>query len=375
MADLHHLEVLNQGSNEWNIWRANNPKIIPDLRNANLEGMVLSETNLPNSDRKTIRINLKNVDLSGANLTRCVLDGALLSGANLKGANLRKADLRKADLRETSLIGARLNRANLTLARLYKTDFTGSHIWETIFSRVDLSTAVGLNECIQGGPTIIDERTFRESKNIPEKFLKGCGYSDWQISASKLNSRHINSSEVTEICYEIIDLRANPTIQFYSCFISYSHKDKKFATKLHDALQEYGIRCWLDDHQLLPGDDIYEHVDRGIQLWDKVLLVCSENSLNSWWVDNEILTAFEKEQSLMKDRNEKVGVVIPINIDGYVFSETWTRGFKKQLQSRLVASFENWKTDANSYSKQLGKLVAALRADSEARETPPVSLL
>ena len=46
-------------------------------------------------------------------------------------------------------------------------------------------------------------------------------------------------------------------IQFYSCFISCGHADKSFAGRLHDGLQRPGIRCWLDEHQMLPGDDIY----------------------------------------------------------------------------------------------------------------------
>ena len=69
----------------------------------------------------------------------------------------------------------------------------------------------------------------------------------------------------------------NP-IEFYSCFISYAHEDKLFARRLHDALQGRGVRCWLDEKQMLPGDDIYEQVDRGIRLWDKVLLCCSRHS-------------------------------------------------------------------------------------------------
>ncbi len=47
---------------------------------------------------------------------------------------------------------------------------------------------------------------------------------------------------------------------------------------LHDALQGRGVRCWRDEKQMLPGDDIYEQLDRGIRLWDKVLRCCSRHS-------------------------------------------------------------------------------------------------
>ena len=48
---------------------------------------------------------------------------------------------------------------------------------------------------------------------------------------------------------------------------------------------------------MLPGDDIYEQVDRGIRHWDKVLLCCSERSLKSGWVEDEVEAAFEKERN------------------------------------------------------------------------------
>ena len=166
----------------------------------------------------------------------------------------------------------------------------------------------------------------------------------------------------------------NQPIQFYSCFISYSHEDKAFARRLHDALQGRGIRCWLDEKQLLPGDDIHEQVDRGIRLWDKVLLCCSEHSLTSSWVDAEIDKAFQKEQALMKERKMKALVLIPLNLDGYLF-DRWANGKASQVRSRLAADFRGWQKSHSKCAEQIEQVVRALRADEHAREKPPMSLL
>jgi len=76
-------------------------------------------------------------------------------------------------------------------------------------------------------------------------------------------------------------------------FISYSHKDKAYVHKLQDALQNEGFDVWIDDR-----------IDYGMQ-WPKVIqdklddcaifiVVISENSYESDWVQNEVSRAKRK---------------------------------------------------------------------------------
>ncbi|MEM9598280.1 MAG: TIR domain-containing protein, partial [Acidobacteriota bacterium] len=143
----------------------------------------------------------------------------------------------------------------------------------------------------------------------------------------------LRGAGVPEVLMQALAAMLEKPSKFYSAFISYSHANKAFARRLYTDLQARGVRCWLDEHQLLPGDSVADSIDRGIRLWDKVLLCCSFEALTSWWVGDEIDKALEKERKLLKDRKEKVLAIIPIILDGSLFD--WEDGNASTLRKRL----------------------------------------
>ena len=129
---------------------------------------------------------------------------------------------------------------------------------------------------------------------------------------------------------------------------------------------------WLVPSQA--GEKIYTEVDRAIRLWDKVLLCCSRDALKSWWVDNEIKIAFDKEQQLWHERGKEVRSLIRLNLDDYLFNGQWQSGLATEVKSRLAANFSGWEHDNGKFDEQFEQLVKALRTDGGKKPPPRAQL-
>ena len=220
MANPEHLEILKRSVEEWNQWRWDDPEIQPDLKQADLGGASLTKANLSGA-------NLRWANLSEANLSWANLSWANLVGANFSRAKLSVANLIRANLREADLSWADLSWADLSMADLSGANLSGAVLYEavvinTTFGNNDLSLVKRLDTVEHSGPSTIGIDTlYNSGGNIPEVFLRGCGVPETFITFAK-------------------SLVGKP-LEFYSCFISYSHADKSFARRLHDQLQARGI--------------------------------------------------------------------------------------------------------------------------------------
>jgi hypothetical protein len=103
------------------------------------------------------------------------------------------------------------------------------------------------------------------------------------------------------------------------------------------------------------GARIRTAIDESIRVYDKLLLVLSENSVSSQWVEQEVETALRKER-----QPGGGGVLFPVRLDDSVLevSEGWPALVK---DTRHVGDFTRWK-EHDSYATAFERLLRDLKA-------------
>jgi hypothetical protein len=357
MANREHLEILKQGVEAWNRWRAEKAGLVPDLSGADLYVGVLNHANLSNTILEGADLNhgeamyasfrsamLQNARLDSATLTEADFRAANLDGCSLKSANLANADLRTANLTGANFQRARLLRTDFSCAFLENSDFEGAMIGWADFGGTDLSTVKGLETLLHTMPSSIGIDTLVKSRGrIPAAFLRGAGLPDTFIEFAK--------SLVSE------------PIQFYSCFISYSTMDQAFADRIYADLQTNGVRCWFAPEDVKGGKKLHEQIDEAIRIHDRLLLILSEHSMNSEWVKTEIASARAREVSEQRQMLFPISLVPFENIKEWkAFDADTGKDSAREIREYFIPDFNNWK-DRDSYQKAFEGLLRGLKAD------------
>jgi hypothetical protein len=244
----------------------------------------------------------------------------------LKGADLTGADLQ----------GTLLNHARMADADFSRATFGWTQIGDT-----DLSAVKGLETAAHVMPSSIGiDSIYKSNGKIPKGFLCGAGVPDTFIEYMPSLTCH--------------------ALEFYTCFISFTESDDSFAERLYNDLRKVGVRCWRWKEDAKWGKTLIHSIDEAVGIYDKLVVICSERSLNSPAVIREIERALQKEDSLAKQGNPR-DVLFPIRVDDYLFAG-WNHHRKPDVLSKNVGDFRQWR-DPAIYSLQIDRLVRDLRSE------------
>lgn len=330
MANPKHVAILEQGVEVWNKWREENREIRPDLSEISFD-----------SENFTL-YNFSGIDLTNTSIKKCNLIGAKLgkwifSSDILTPSGLGVFTSQGVIMEDTAFIESVISNLIIDSPVTSNVKFQNCRISGSTFINLDFRQIQGLETTRHRGPSFIGIDCFYKSQGkIPEVFLRGAGVPDSMITFMK-------------------SLTHEDVIQFYTCFISYSSKDSEFTEKLYDDLQKEGVRVWYAPEDLKIGDKTMPTIDRAIRIRDKLMIVLSENSIESNWVEREVETAEAEELATGKN------ILFPIRIDDAVMKtdKDWAQRIRK---TRHIGDFREWE-DTDAYQAAFDRLLRDLREE------------
>jgi TIR domain len=164
---------------------------------------------------------------------------------------------------------------------------------------------------------------------------------------------------------------AEEGIQFYSCFISYSSKDEDFARRLHGKMRDAHLRVWFAPEDIRGGKKPQEQIEMAIRVYEKLLIVLSNASIQSEWVMTELRKGFKAEKQTGKRK------LFPVRLADFETLRNWEcfdvdsgKDLAVELREYFIPDFSNWK-DHDQFEAAFARLLQDLKADSIAASQSP----
>ncbi|HKP87378.1 MAG TPA: TIR domain-containing protein [Blastocatellia bacterium] len=127
----------------------------------------------------------------------------------------------------------------------------------------------------------------------------------------------------------------------YDVFISHSSEDKSAVRELAERLKGDGLRVWLDEWEIRPGDLVPLKIEQGLEQSRTLVLIMSASAFASEWV------TLERHTALFRDPTNQQRRFIPLRLDESEIKDTL-----KQF------AYVDWRQRS---AEQYAKLLAACR--------------
>ena len=95
----------------------------------------------------------------------------------------------------------------------------------------------------------------------------------------------------------------------YDVFVSYSREDKAVVWALAERLRGDGLKVWLDEWEIQPGDSIVQRMEEGLERSRVLLSMVSARGLDSRWA------GLERYAVMFRDPEEGERRFIPVRLD------------------------------------------------------------
>jgi len=117
----------------------------------------------------------------------------------------------------------------------------------------------------------------------------------------------IDTSKLDELKDLLTSIMGAPQV-----FIAYAFKDRDIAKRIASALKSRGIRTWMAEDEIRPGDKISVKIDEGLRQSGYLIALLSRASVESRWVQEEFRMAMSREAK------GKWPKVIPVLVDDII---------------------------------------------------------
>lgn len=192
-------------------------------------------------------------------------------------------------------------------------------------------------------------------------------FSEWQRIQARVNYGALEMAGRTPIIIVPADNGANtqapvaaptqPTPAQPKVFISYNHNDTYAMRSVKSALEDAGIKVFVDIFEMEAGENIQAFIDKALQENTFILSLISKNSLLSGWVNVELTSGI-----LLSKFGKKW---IPARLDDACFDADFYFATLDSFNEKISKTRSNVKkaldqeVDARPFEKELGRSIDA----------------